>query len=198
MTAQHPHPDFLRAPAHRRWSGGVLRGLLLLLDQEARTLQPEARAWRILPGGAQVSLWFTAKGRRIRIARSEKPKTDRGPDLWRREIDTFARDFGVSSWTRGEDSEASGIAVILAEPAEQLAGVCRCGQWIPLEARAAGVENCVDCALQVKRGFVRCARCGVAWVRPEPAYDVQQCNQCAFAAGREYTLELNSRRTVAS
>lgn len=189
------HADFEKADRRHRFAAGSLRGLFVTLDQESQTRPPMVKCSRVLPNGAGVQMWRTPSGGRVvRIARSEKPKTERGPELWETELQTFVTRFGITAWHRADDDTASGIAVLFHElaPGPRCSS---CGELI--DASVAGIaDTCTDCALKRKRiqdGWMECDGDGCTNViRVEPGFAVNHCQSCAIRAGREYTARLRS------
>lgn len=112
------HPDFLTAAVSRRYTGS-LRGLFVFLEAETHG-KSNSVAWRVLPGGALVSMRRGADGKRVlRIARSKKPEGAAHTAAWRRECDTFVEHFvEPAAWTRVEDENAPGVATEFHEPRE--------------------------------------------------------------------------------
>lgn len=108
------HPDYVCAPAERRWTGGALPALWRVLQQELASSSGR-RVWRVLPGGAFVVLERTSNGRTLRIQRTQKPRRANGAAAFAREVDTFAKAFGVQSWTREAVPDAPGIGMVLTE-----------------------------------------------------------------------------------
>lgn len=110
-TRTDTHPDYDAAPAVRRYTGS-LRGLFTFLDFESKQ-RIGHNCWRILPGGAVVSMKRRQDGKRIlRIARSKKPEGHAHEQAWLREIDTFVGYFvECASWHRIDVPEAKGVAV---------------------------------------------------------------------------------------
>jgi hypothetical protein len=107
------HADYLAAPLDRRYHG-PLRGLFLMLDAESSA--KHATVWRVLRGGALVSMRRDEHGKRVlRIARSKKPETGAHEQAWQREVDTFVSAWPeVAAWTR-KDSAFAGVAVEFVE-----------------------------------------------------------------------------------
>lgn len=103
MTAT-VHPAYLKAGEQRRW-GGKLAELLPALRPEAWKLGAEEKtaagrwAWRVLPGGAVVSLRIRGDmdlRRELRISRQERPETEEALGKWERELATFLKHFGIA------------------------------------------------------------------------------------------------------
>lgn len=102
--AANLHPAYQRAAEQRKW-GGRLAELLPALRPEAWRLGADEKtsagrwAWRVLPGGAVVSLRIRGDmdvRRELRISRQERPETDEARERWERELQTFLRHFGVT------------------------------------------------------------------------------------------------------
>lgn len=104
------HPDYLAAPERQRYARGPLMGLWVLLNQELLTKPPGIWCGRVLPSGALVSLKCELQGARVlRIARSERFKTDRGPQNWETELATFLKHFGEPlRWKRRDEKAETG------------------------------------------------------------------------------------------
>lgn len=98
------------------WRGGDLTGLWSQLNERAR-VSPDYWHGASLRSGARVSLKVRREtwARTLRITRLEKPTTARGPALWAKEVDVFARAFGVMGWAREEDPNALGVGVRFME-----------------------------------------------------------------------------------
>lgn len=113
------HADFNRAPERKRYTGS-LKGLFVFLTFEAQKL-PGVWCWRILKGGAVVSVRCQADGYRVlRIARSDRPEGDAAAEKWRRELATFLEHFGApATWQRVECGNVPGVAVEYYERPEQ-------------------------------------------------------------------------------
>lgn len=96
------HADFEEFPENQ-WAGGSLFALLNTLTREAQQNAEQgwdAQAWRILPSGAFVRLKIVDGARQIEFMRRGPFKTDKGPGLWKREVDTFVAKFTAESWQR--------------------------------------------------------------------------------------------------
>lgn len=118
VGARMAHPAFLQVPEYRRFHGSFLPRLFELLKHELETQPDGAHTYRVLPSGACVALWREAPSNLLvlRISRSEKFTTDRGPALFAAEVSTFAEQFGIHDWVRVEDPSAPGVAMLLYEP----------------------------------------------------------------------------------
>ena len=98
-TRARDHADFATAPISRQYTG-ILADLFPLLSAEAERMSG-AWAWRVLRSGAVVSMRITEHGRRrLRIARREKPKTEKGEVMWNAELRTFLKHFDCQHWRR--------------------------------------------------------------------------------------------------
>lgn len=192
------HADFVSRPAHQ-WRGKGLAACFRELDSQLRA-DTSRLHWFVLDGGAFVILSLLECGRRrLQIARTEKPKDPvAGPKKFARECDTFAEYFNITHWPRQVDTEGTGISCIFTEP-EPLPPHCgNCGGTKDANASWAGSLVCTECATVAKlRGMEPCDRCGKL-VRTEPAFDVQHCQACAVACGRETSAILARRRAEAS
>jgi hypothetical protein len=124
VSGGRPHPDYLAASPHRRWTQ-PLAGLRRVLQAEASRLRGEW-AWRILRHGAVVAMRLRADfWCELRISRRKAPEDDQAWALWEREVAIFTRELGIEGWQREDDPEASGVAVRFierAQPAEEVAG----------------------------------------------------------------------------
>ena len=151
MTTRHvhAHPDFTAAPPHRRYAGS-LRGLWVFLDYESKQ-RVGADCWRILPGGAVVSMRRRSDGKRVlRIARSKKPEGAAAEQAWAREVDTFVAHWpDVAAWRRVDDADATGVAVEFHEAPPLTCPSC--GEPLTVDIAVLG-EVCPSCALARKRG----------------------------------------------
>lgn len=148
------HRDYQRAPAHHQWQQGTLTELwarmnTMLRWKQREPLHGELRVWFVLWSGALVALRLDGEQRICRIARSEKPKTDDGPELWEKEIATFVRFFGLGPWARVDEPEAKGVAVLFLEPTAPVCGSCH----TPLDqdARQFGRTLCTGCQVSSQR-----------------------------------------------
>jgi len=106
------HPDFLAHPDHQ-WYGGKLDTLLAALTMQCA--QEGGTVWRVLYGGALVSLRRENSKRVISIRRSKNPG-EQGAGKFANEIDVFMRAMKIQNWRKELDQLASGIGVLLYEP----------------------------------------------------------------------------------
>lgn len=162
------HRDYEAAPAANRWTGGPLRPLFAVLDKAAAA-KPGVTQWFVLRSGAFVSLKYRGnRTREMRIRRLEAFKTERGPDLWSKEVRTFVDEFAVAHWTRLADpAEKGGVGVILVEPHSNSSPHVHCA-W----------EGC-DQVVMLEYAFTHC-----------------HCNQHAFEQGRVTAAENAARRAA--
>jgi hypothetical protein len=171
MTAERkPHPDFVATPAESQWTG-PLPALFETLKHEAYKLQGE-EAWRILPGGALVSMRINAETfkKQLRFARRlRKAFNDKGAAAWHTELRVFLEQFGCKTWIGKSDS--------LIEPTQE-------GESFKLEAVFEEPNP-----LGAKPNVLICHRCKEEFA-PTPndrIYEIATCNKCAMQSGVEFT-----------
>jgi hypothetical protein len=201
MTVRHrgiePHPSFTKAPRAHQWTGTV-EGLWEMLNSSSlanRDRRPESWNWWVLSSGVFVSMRQPGRGREVRISREIAPRSQQARDAWATEVESLARQFGVADWSRSAEEIDTAVAVVLVEPVVRAA--CACGAPVDDTARLFGAgEMCSACTLTANRpaGLVPCpGGCG-AFVKPDPVYDPNYCNGCAFEYGRRHTAELAAAR----
>lgn len=129
------HPTYLAAPPEERWRGGTLASLWAHLEAKAAGT-PDVWARAFLPGGAIVALRQPEEGpRQLSIGRMEPFTTDEGAEKWEREVDTFAKHFGVEGWTRSTAQSRRGgpLTMFVERPAMDL--------FAAAAARDEGIER---------------------------------------------------------
>lgn len=99
---------FTAAPPEHRWTRDLV-SLWTHLNAQARPTWGDN--WVALPSGAVVSLRRREDdGRReVLLYRKEPFRTEQGPSLWAKEVETFAQKFGVQAWDRIDETNAYGI-----------------------------------------------------------------------------------------
>lgn len=116
MTAKKPHPDYLAHPDHQ-WQGELLGALLPALTLELATHDNVGSVWRVLRGGALVSLGRDGEsGKRVLRIRRSSCKDEDAKQKFLLEVDVFRSKLGVRKWAREIDRETKGIGVLLLEP----------------------------------------------------------------------------------
>jgi hypothetical protein len=113
-----PHHDYVTAKPEQRWLGTTLRALFPTLSKELANDADGGPVWRVLRGGAIVSLERAAGSRTriLRIHRNHPPVTAYGAESFQNEARTFARAMMVGQWHREPDDSARGIGVMFIEP----------------------------------------------------------------------------------
>ena len=188
------HPLFETVPPARRYSGGSLGELWLILNKEAKACHATREDvaedlgwhWRMLPRGAMVALRVRAdlwNRRELRIARAEPPADAAGWRSWTTEIAVFLKMFHVRAldgtvpceeagrdWyqVRNEEKDRGRAAVRLQE--------LRRGEVKP------GRAICHDCLTQ--SGEIN----EIEW-KAVAGIEGQRCNRHALEAGRRHLQE---------
>jgi hypothetical protein len=128
---------------------GRLSDLLTTLTAELAGRPEHTWAFRLLRGGALVSLRRDAQSRRtLRIAREARPMNERARRRWESELDTFLRYLSPPTWLRAPDPQVTGIAALWIEifPGEVRPGhnACpHCGAELPYHAIVGEADRCV-------------------------------------------------------
>lgn len=174
MTERTLHPDFLAAHEGNRW-GGPLQHLAAVLKHDAYQRQGEW-AWRILSGGALVSMRVPPTFQKeLRIARRlRKAFTDKSAAAWHTELKVFTELLGCTGWKCISD-------VVTPAAGDQPAKLEAIYQEVtPLSAKAS----------------LTCARCGNQFdSQPtDKVYREPLCQSCAVKLGTEDAAALAAKR----
>lgn len=186
------HPAYQQAGEHRRW-GGRLAELLPALRPEAWKLGADEKtaagrwAWRVLPGGAVVSLRIRGDmdlRRELRISRGERPETEAARGRWEQELSTFLKHFGVTEVSKTPATAPGGFFCRLpADPKDTERGGVAV-RWIELRKG------------ETSPGKALCYRCreagravAVEWFPPAGLSQV-----CNFHIGEETRAAAEARR----
>lgn len=186
------HPAYEKAGPNRRW-GGRLAELLPALRPEAWKLGAEETsgagrwAWRILPGGAVVSLRIRGDmdlRRELRISRQERPETDEAKRRWEQELATFLKHFELTEISKTPAPSATGYFCRLDPDPEDEARGGIAVRWIELRKgeTTPGKGVCYRCR-EAGRAVA------VEWI-PQAGLS-QMCN---FHIGEETRAATKARR----